>query len=120
MLSKEEVKQHLPWSDFLDDMPVEEESLASSGTACNYPSVYLQLMRFSQGMVDSLRAMDGVEAVDGIGDEAYFHNNKDRYAEVLVRVGERMFTLQANANSGVEAVKPDVLALAKAVVSKLP
>jgi hypothetical protein len=120
LLSKEEVKEHLPWPDFLDQMPAEEESLGPRGTACNYPSVYIQLLRFSQGLIDSVRALEGTEAVDGIGDEAYFHNNKDRYAEVLVKVGESMFTLQANADRGIEVVKPEALKLASAIVEKLP
>jgi hypothetical protein len=120
LLSREEVKEHLPWPDFLDQMPVEEESLGPRGTACNYPSVYIQLLRFSQGLIDSVRALEGTEAVDGIGDEAYFHNNKDRYAEVLVKVGESMFTLQADADRGIEVVKPEALKLASAIVEKLP
>lgn len=120
LLSKEEVKRHLPWPDFLDQMPIEEESLGPRGTACNYPTVYIQLLQFSQGLIDSVRALDGTEALDGIGDEAYFHNNKDRYAEVLVKVGERMFTLQADADRGIEVVKPEVLKLASAIVEKLP
>jgi hypothetical protein len=43
-----------------------------------------------------VRKQDNTEAVSGVGDEAYFHNNSDRYAELYVKVGERALTLQAS------------------------
>lgn len=119
LLPKEEVKKHLPWNSVLDQMQIEEESIGASGSACNYPSVYIQVLPFSQGMVDSLHAKGGLEAVDGVGDEAYFHNNADRYAEVFVKVGEHMLTLQANVDGDIESVKPNVLNLANALVAEL-
>lgn len=119
LLPKEEVKKHLPWQAFLDQMPIEEEAIGTFGSACNYPSVYIQILPFSQRMLDMAREKGGLEPVDDLGDEAYFHNNGDRYAEVYVKVGEQLLTLQANANDGIEAVKPNVLKLANALVAKL-
>jgi hypothetical protein len=60
-----------------------------------------------------------LETVGGVGDEAYFYNNGDQYAELYVRVGEHLLTVQANVNDTVDGVKPGTLNLAKALVVKL-
>ena len=65
LLPKEEVKKHLPWIDFLDSMPIEEEPIGSSGSSCNYPSVFIQVLPFSQGLMDAVRTQDDTEAVSG-------------------------------------------------------
>jgi hypothetical protein len=54
-----------------------------------------------------------------LGDEAYFRNNKNMFAEVFVRVGQRLLTLQADADDNVAAVKPKVIGLAREYVAKL-
>ena len=118
LLPKEEVKKHLPWEGFLDGMPIEDEQVGAAGSACNYPSVYVQVLPFSQGTIDFVRGKGG-EAVEGIGEEAYFRNNENGYAEVLVKVGGHLLTLQANADDGIDSVKPNVLSLANAFVAKL-
>jgi hypothetical protein len=119
LLPKEEIKKHLPWESFLDQMPIEEEAIGASGSACSYPTVHIQVLPFSQRMIDFAREKGGLENVDDLGDEAYFHNNADRYAEVYVKVGEQLLTLQADADDDIEAVKPKVLELANALVAKL-
>ena len=119
LVPKEEVKRHLPWLPALDGMPIEEESVGTSGSSCNYPSVFIQVLPFSQRTIDLAREKGGLEAIDGIGDEAYFHDNAGRYAELYVRVGPHLLTLQANADGDVEAVKPGALDLARALVAKL-
>lgn len=119
LLPKEDVKKHLPWIALLDSMPIEEESLGASASACNYPSVYIQVMPFSQSMIDLARKKGGLETISGVGDEAYFHNNADRYAELYVRAGSHLLTLQANVNDSIESVKPGTLNLARALAAKL-
>lgn len=119
LLPKEEVKKHLPWIDLLDGMPIEEELIGSSGSSCNYPSVFIQVLPFSQGLMDAVRAQDDTEAVSGVGDAAYFHNNSDAYAELYVKVGERVLTLQASGQGTVESLKPNVVSLAKALIDKM-
>ena len=119
LLPKEEIQKHLPWESFLDQMPIEEEAIGTSGSACSYPTVYIQVLPFSQRMIDFAREKGGMEDVDELGDEAWFHNNADRYAEVYVKVGEQLLTLQADADDGIESVKPKVLKLANALVAKL-
>ena len=120
LLPKEEVKKHLPWAPFLDRMEPEEEPIGSTGSSCNYPSVDVQVLAFHQGTIDAARKKGRLESVNGIGDEAYFHNNANRYAELYVRVGDRLLTLQANVSAGsIESVRPGVLSLARAYVAKL-
>ena len=121
LLPKEEVKKHIPWLPLLDSMKPEEEPIGTSGSSCNYPSVHIQVLPFTDRFLETARKKGGLETVAGVGDEAYFHNNRDRYAELYVRVGRHMLTLQANVpNDGkIESVKPGVLSLAKALVAKL-
>ena len=119
LVPKEEVKKHLPWMPLLDQMAVEEEPIGKDGSSCNYPSVFIQVLPFSQRMIDSARKKGGLEPISGLGDEAYFHNNRDRYAELYVKTGQHLLTLQANVQGKIEAVKPGVLNLAKVLVAKL-
>lgn len=119
LLPKDEVKQHLPWPPVLDQMPIEEEAVGTSGSSCNYPSVFIQVLPFSPRTIELARQKGGLETVDDVGDEAYFYNNGDRYAELYVRVGKYLLTVQANANDTVDGVKPGAVSLAKALVVKL-
>src|SRR4026209_1043410 len=53
LVTKEEVKKHLPWRPHLDQFPVEEEDIGTTGSSCNYPSVFIQVMLFTQGSIDA-------------------------------------------------------------------
>ena len=119
LLTKEEVKKHLPWIPLLDAMPIDEEPIGVSGSSCNYPSVFVQVLPFTQNFMDLVRKQDGMGTVAGVGDEAYFRHNPNGYAELAVRTGDYVLTLQADADGDVEAMKPGVLNLAKAYVAKL-
>ena len=122
LLAKEEVKKHLPWKAMLDQMAPEEEPIGATGSSCNYPSVDIQVLPFSQGFMDSARKQaGGIEAISGIGDEAYFRNNPNGYAELYVKTGKHIVTLQANVppDGSIASVKPGVMSLAKALVAKL-
>ena len=55
-------------------------------------------MPFSQRMIDAAKKRDKLESVSGVGDEAYFHNNKDRYAELYVKTGKYLLTLRERAH----------------------
>ncbi len=35
LVPKDEVKRHLPWIDALDQLPIEEEAIGTSGSSCN-------------------------------------------------------------------------------------
>ncbi len=119
LVPKEEVKKHLPWISALDGLPIEEEPVGTSGSSCNYPSVFIQVLPFSQRTIDLARQKGGLETVSGVGDEAYFYNNAGRYAELYVKSGRHLVTLQANLDGNLASVKPGVLNLAKALVAKV-
>lgn len=119
LVPKEEVRKHLPWIDALDQMPVDEEAIGTTGSSCNYPTVHVQVLPFTQGFMDAARRSGPLETISGVGDEAYFRNNRNQYAEIFVRIGPRLLTLQADADKGMETVKPRVIELAKVYVTKL-
>jgi hypothetical protein len=119
LVPKEEVKRHVPWIDALDELPIEEEAIGASGSSCNYPTVFVQVLPFGQGSIDALRKEGPLETISGVGDEAYFRNNKNRYAELMVKVGSRMLTLQADGEDKMDTIKPKVIELAKVYVDAL-
>lgn len=119
LLPAAEVKKHLPWQDFLDKMPPEEEAVGASGSSCNYATVHVQVLPYTPSFIEALRKSGPIEAVSGLGDEAYFRNNKNMFAEVVVRVGSRLLTLQGDADDNVATVRPKVIALARLYVEKL-
>ena len=119
LLPKEEVKKHLPWQSMFDQMELEEVAIGTTGSSCGYPTVEVQVMLFTKGFVDAARKTGTLENIAGLGDEAYFRNNKNEYAEVFVRIGSRLLTLQADADNNVNAAKPKVISLAKVYVEKL-
>ena len=119
LLPKEEVKKYLPWSALVDSMEPEEEAVGAAGSSCNYPSVFIQVLGRSKATGPPGQKGE-YEPISGVGDEAFFRNNRNRYAELYVRVGKHTLTLQANADRNVEAIKPRVVDLAKALIAKLP
>ena len=121
LLTRAEVKKVLPWAPQLDQFPNEEEPIGTTGSSCGYPTVFIQVMPFSQRMIDSAKKRDKLESISGVGDEAYFHNNKDRYAELYVKTGKYIVTLQGDVPTGKtsESIKPAVVALGKLLVERV-
>jgi hypothetical protein len=119
LLSRDEVKQYLPWIPALDRMAEEEEPIGINGSSCNYPSATIQVMSFSRKTMDNVKAMPNTQAVSGVGDEAYLRNRDNEYAELFVKIGERFLTVQANLNNNFDALKPGTLGLGRALVAKL-
>lgn len=121
LVPKEEVKKHLPWNDALDSMPIVEEPIGANGSSCEYPTVGVQVLAFNQAFLDAARQSAPLETISGVGDEAYFRNNQNRYAELFVKLGPRLLTLQASAEGAgkMETVKPRIIDLAKVYVAKL-
>jgi hypothetical protein len=104
----------------LDLLPPEESPLAAgSGTACKYGAVRLQLF---PGNVKRTMSAKDLQPVSGAGDGGLFRNNRDRYAELTVWTSKYNVDLQVSVPSGrtAEAIKPDVIALANAILKKLP
>jgi hypothetical protein len=104
----------------LDLLPPQEEALGTSGTACEYGAVRLQLCP-GRGGKRSVSAKD-FQPISGAGDGGFFRSNGDRYAELLVWTARHSLDLQVSVPSGrtAEAIKADVVALANAILAKLP
>jgi hypothetical protein len=71
-----------------DLIPRDEEAIGSHGSSCNDGSIFVQIDPFLNS--DSYRKSPAKDwqAVSGVGDTAYFHNNRDRYAELMVWSGK--------------------------------
>jgi hypothetical protein len=104
----------------LDLLPPQEEALGTSGTACEYGSVRLQLFPGRGGK--RTMSAKGLQPITGAGDGGYFRNNQDRYAELMVWTAKHSLDLQVSIPSGrtAESIKADVVALANAIIAKLP
>ena len=104
----------------LDLLPPQEEALGTSGTACEYGSVRLQLFP-GRGGKRTVSAK-GLQPITGAGDGGYFRNNQDTYAELMVWTAKHSLDLQVSIPSGrtAESIKTDVVALANAILAKLP
>ena len=104
----------------LDLIPPQEEALGTSGTACEHGAVRLQLF-LGRGGKRTVSAKD-FQPISGAGEGGYFRSNRDRYAELMVWTGKHSLDLQVSVPSGrtAEVIKPDVIALANAIIAKLP
>lgn len=104
----------------LDLLPPQEEALGTSGTACEYGSVRLQLFPGRGGK--RTMSAKGLQPITGAGDGGYFRNNQDTYAELMIWTSKHSLDLQVSIPSGrtAESIKADVVALANAILAKLP
>jgi hypothetical protein len=104
----------------LDLIPPQEEALGTSGTACEYGAVRLQLFP-GRGGKRTVSAKD-LQPISGAGEGGYFRSNRNRYAELMVWTSKHSLDLQVSVPSGrtAEAIKADVVALANAIIAKLP
>jgi hypothetical protein len=104
----------------LDLIPPAEETLGTSGTACDYGAVRLQLFP-GRGGTGTVSGSD-FQPISDAGWSGFFRNNRDYYAELMVWTGEHSLTLQVSVPTGgtAEAIKPDVVGLANALIAKLP
>jgi hypothetical protein len=123
LLTKALVMKVSPESDnkLLFVVPAQEESLGSSGSACGYGGIQLQIdPPFTFETIRKTYAKE-VTAVPNVGDGAYFRDNRGRYAELFARVGARLFTIQMSVPMGrtADSIKPNVVALANEIVPKL-
>ena len=121
LLPKDEVKKLIGGDQVFDMKPPEEEPLGTYGSSCNYPTVMLQVIPFNQGTIDAARKRGRLESVPNVGDEAWLYDNPAGYAELYVKIGARLLTLQRSVGMGkaVSDVRSGVIALATALVPKL-
>ena len=102
-------------------IPRHEEPIGSHGSSCDDGGIHIQINPFLRS--DTLRKSPRKDwqALSGVGDTAYFHNNKDRWAELMVWSGAHHFTIQLSVPNGgtAESVKPNTIGLANALIAKL-
>src|SRR5262245_12283048 len=102
LLTREEVKSLSPWPPLLDPLETQEDSL-QNGTACTYPNVHIQVLSMSQDQwkrwINSFKN-PSLEAVSGVGDEAYLRDNRQMWAELCAKVGPQVLTIQMDLKDG--------------------
>jgi hypothetical protein len=105
----------------LDLIPPEEEAMASSASACEYGIVRLQLYPIDRALQKRTAPGKDFQPVSGAGEAAYFRNNRNTYAELVVWTATHRFTLQVSVPTGrtAEAIKPDTIALANKIIARL-
>jgi hypothetical protein len=125
VLTRAEVRQHVPWPDQMERIfPQAEEDRFANGSGCEYPSIRVQVMSTTpdqwQRWVDTSKNAT-VERIAGVGEEAYIRDNKGLFAELYAKSGSHLVSLQKNLGNGetTQASKPQLIALAKALVAKL-
>jgi len=96
------------------------EPLGKEGSDCGYGGIQLQVDPFPADRVADLVKKDWIPT-SGVGDRAYFRNNGDRFAELIIISGPHVITIQMDVPNGktAEATKPDTIALAKEILPKV-
>lgn len=104
------------------DLPPQEEPAGKSGSSCNYADITLQVDAFTPASIDGMANQKGKtwEAIAGVGDRAYFHGDRN-FAQLIGYIGGRTFTVELGVpfESTAEKMKPNVIALANAIMPKL-
>lgn len=123
LLTKEVVTQVSPASpESLKLMLMVEpmENKSGAGTLCSYGGITMQVDAVTPASMEKVRDQTWV-AVPGLGDTAYFHDNRGRFAELYVQAGKRTLTIQMSPGTGktVEETRPNTIALAKLLLPKL-
>ena len=122
LLSREAVaKVVTPASKYILDAKPSEEPVGAKGSSCSYADLMLQVDPFARP--DELRKAPGKDwqPVTGVGEAAYFHNNSDRFAELMAWSGAHHFTIQVGvpSDSSADKMKPGLIALANTILARL-
>ncbi|MCC6140905.1 MAG: hypothetical protein IT389_09865 [Nitrospira sp.] len=112
---------HLRQSKVLKQFKFTEEPVGLNGSYCDNGQIGLQVNPFAKA--NELRKSPGRDwqPVPGVGDTAFFRNNRDEYAELMVWTGPHHFTLQLSVPVGgkADSIKPNVIGLANGIIPKL-
>ena len=107
------------------DIPPEKDARGAAGSSCNYGGITLQIDALSPATLDSYSKQKGREgewsSVTGVGDRAYFRNNRNTFSELMGVVGPHTFFIQMGVpfQGTAEGVRPNLVALANAIIPKL-
>jgi len=124
LLTKELVTQITPYDKqalnqaFM--VPPMEDELGASGSACSYGGITMQIDPFPAANLERLVQKDWAP-VPNVADAAYFHDNQGRFAELMLRSGSRLLTIQMAVPTGRTAasIQSNTVALAKALLPRL-
>jgi hypothetical protein len=108
--------------DLVLQVPPTEDSIGSSGSACSFGGITMQVDPFAPAVFERQRERDKTwVAVPGVGETAYFMDRSGRWAELYVTAAGRVLTIQMDVPMGRTAlsIQPNVIALAKAILPKL-
>ena len=98
-----------------------EEPVGPNGSSCDNGQIFLQVNPFARA--DEMRKSPGKDwqPVSGVGDTAFFHNNRDLFAELIVWTGPHHFTIQLGVPAGgkSDSIRPNVIGLANEIIPKL-
>jgi hypothetical protein len=104
------------------DLRPREEAIGPTGSSCSFATTMIQVDPFARA--DDMRRDSpgkGWERLTGVGDAAYFHNNSNQYAELIVWTGAHHFTIQLSvpAGSTAEASKPNLIEVANTLIPNM-
>ena len=120
VLTKNLVAPFTPNKQVLDLIPPSEEPIGK-GTACDWGGVRLQLFAIPRSEQKRTPPVKDMQVLSGAGDAGFFRSNRDRFAELAVYSATHYIMLQVSVPAGktAEAIKPDTVKLANAVIAKL-
>jgi hypothetical protein len=123
LFTKDEAKNFSDAAKFFDLIPPQEDKVGN-GSSCSYADFIIQVDPFPFATIDAERKKPGerFEAVPGVGDLAYAHENtRIGAAELYFRVGQRVATVQLDIPMGqtYATTKPRLIALSRALAAKL-
>ena len=124
LLTTEVVSQTSPYSSqqlkLVLMVPPSEDPVGRSGSSCSYGGVTLQVDPFAWTTMEKT-SEKGWTPLTGIGDAALFRDNQGEWAELAVRAGQRVLTIQMDVPDGQTAVqvRSNAIALAKALLPRL-
>ena len=124
LLTKELVTQITPYdtqtlAGVLGVRPT-EDPIGQSGSACSYGGITMQIDPFPFATIEKMRT-PAWAAVPGVGDAAYFRDNRGEWGELYVRSGTHVLTIQMDVPTGktTASIQSNTVALAKAILPKL-
>ena len=123
MLTREIVMQVSPYEkqalDLVLRIPPQEDAVGS-GSACSYGGITMQVDPFAPAVFERQIPKE-MAPLAGLGDVAHFGDLRKQWAQLYVRAGAHVLTVQMAIPDGRTAasIQSNVVALAKAILPKL-
>ena len=107
-------------------VPLQEDSLPGGGSACEYMGAGIQIDPFPVARLAEMHKTSGQTwtPIAGLGESAYYNDRTKQspYAELYAASRNHVVTVQMSVDrpDTAESVRPKAVALAKALLAKLP